>query len=134
MMNDKIRELSKKYDIPESAVDESIVPLLLAMERNTEVCRELTQRVQASVHTHQHYYADTPPLTAFLVRWGRGVWVFVLTVFTALFFYILSENRKKLERLESVIQYRDSTDTYFIDRRFYKVVNTPERKGIEFTP
>ncbi len=133
-MNDKISELSKKYDIPESAVDESIVPLLLAMDRNTEACRELTQRVKASVHTHQHYYADTPPLTAFLIRWGWGVWVFTLLVFSALFFYILSENRKKLERLESVIQYRDSTDTYFIDRRFYKVINTRERKGIEFTP
>lgn len=132
MEKDKVY-FAKKFGVAERDIAPEFLPLLQAFEAVNEQNQSLTEKLKGSLVTHQHRYENTPPLTALLVRWGWGVWVFSITVFLAFFFYILSENRKKLERLESVIQYSDSTNTYFIDRRFYKTVNSKEKKGIEFT-
>ena len=132
MEKDKVY-FAKKFGVAERDIAPEFLPLLQAFDAVNEQNQSLTEKLKGSLVTHQHQYENTPPLTALLVRWGWGVWVFSITVFLAFFFYILSENRKKLERLESVIQHSDSTNTYFIDQRFYKTVNSKEKKGIEFT-
>lgn len=132
MEKDKVY-FAKKFGVAERDIAPEFLPLLQAFEAVNEQNQSLTEKLKGSLVTHQHRYENTPPLTALLVRWGWGVWVFSITVFLAFFFYILSENRKKMDSLESVIQYSDSTNTYFIDRRFYKTVNSKEKKGIEFT-
>lgn len=133
MEKDKVY-FAKKFGVAERDIAPEFLPLLQAFDAVNDQNLSLTEKLNGSLVTHQHLYENTTPLVALMIRWGWGVWVFAITVFLASFLYILSENRKKLERLESVIQYRDSTDSYFIDRRYYKVINTPERKGIEFTP
>lgn len=132
MEKDKVY-FAKKFGVAERDIAPEFLPLLQAFDAVNEQNQSLTEKLKGSLVTHQHRYENTPPLTALLVRWGWGVWVFSITVFLAFFFYILSENRKKMDSLESVIQYSDSTNTYFIDRRFYKTVNSKEKKGIEFT-
>lgn len=132
MEKDKVY-FAKKFGVAERDIAPEFLPLLQAFDAVNEQNQSLTEKLKGSLVTHQHQYENTPPLTALLVRWGWGVWVFSIAVFLAFFFYILSENRKKMERLESVIQYSDSTNTYFIDQRFYKTVNSKEKKGIEFT-
>ena len=132
MEKDKVY-FAKKFGVAERDIAPEFLPLLKAFDSVNEQNQSLSEKLKGSLTTHQHRSENTSPLTALLVRWGWGVWVFAIIIFLAFFFYILSENRKKLERLESVIQYSDSTHTYFIDRRFYKTVNSKEKKGIEFT-
>lgn len=134
MYNDKIYQLAKKYDIPESAVDESIIPLLIAMDKIVDSTNALTEKVKGSIHTHQHYYDKGKPLDIFFARWGWGVWAFLGLVILSFLLMFFSENRQKLEKLESIMQYNDSTQTYFIDSRFYKVVNRENQKGIFLKP
>ncbi|MDF7821846.1 hypothetical protein P1X15_29795 [Runella sp. MFBS21] len=134
MYNQKIHEFAKKYDIPESAFDESIIPLLVAMDKVIDSTNGLTEKVKGSIHNHQHFYDKGKPLDIFFARWGWGVWVFIGMLIIAFLLMYFSENRRKLEKLESVMQYNDSTRTYFIDSKFYKVVNRNNKKGVLINP
>ncbi|WP_028523254.1 hypothetical protein [Runella limosa] len=134
MYSQKIHELSKKYDIPESKIDESIIPLLITLDSVVSSTNSLTEKIKGSITTHQHYYDKGKPLDIFFARWGWGVWCFLGMLIVAFLLMFFSENRRKLEKLESVIQYNDSTQTYFIDSKFYKVVNRGNQKGVLINP
>lgn len=133
MIKDKVY-FAQKYGVPERDIVPEFLPIYIAFDHLQDQQNRVVDKIKGSVHTHQHYYDKGKPLDIFLARWGWGVWAFIGMLIVAFLLMFYSENRRKLEKLESVMRYNDSTQTYFIDSQFYKVINKDGQKGVVLNP
>ncbi|AEI52113.1 hypothetical protein [Runella slithyformis] len=133
MQKDKVY-FARKFGVAEKDIVPEFLPVLIVSDQLAESTQALIEKVNGSITTHQHFYDKASPWAVFMNRWGWGAWAFLGLVIFSFLLMFFSTNRQKLAQLESVMIYNDSTKTYFIDRRFYKVVNTKSKKGIELIP
>lgn len=131
MEKDKVY-FARKYGLAERDIAPEFLPLLIAFDDVNEQNRELADKIRGGMvtNTHEHYYEGMTPLSALLLRWGWVPPLFFLLITGACLAYLFSSDRTQLQRLESVVQYNDSTSTYRISAGKYKLVKEAGFKGI----
>jgi hypothetical protein len=128
--------LSKKLDIAAEDLDESIIPILISVDKisvgltqlSIEIERKLLIIEQNSNKLIPSIYCDKPK-TALLVGIGKfGSISLAVSIFLSVFWsglVLLKTQEKKHERFENlsmVIKYKTKTGGYFVERKNYKVL------------
>lgn len=114
-------ELSQKYGISESSIDESIVPILLALDENTKANKDFSDKIKGSIQSI--HYND--PKTAFwgnLAKYGIPSLIVGISISViGLIWYTLNnkENNEVVNPLNTIIEIRG--EDIFIDKKHYRV-------------
>jgi hypothetical protein len=89
---------AQRFGLPESAIDESILPILLALDENTEVSKKLTEKVKGSIVSEQHYYYN--PISAWFGMSAKFFFPSVTACVLGLVIYWGIENQNKSKEIQ----------------------------------
>jgi hypothetical protein len=145
--------IAQHYKISESDVDDSLLPIFWSLIKNENAISEkmeenkksvetvlaeysknneqLIQKIKGTITTHN--YVGASWRTAFMVRWGWGIWVIILLILSPGFVWVYNEyldKGMKYKALEKIIIYDPTTKQYYIDSKDYWVQNNKNLKGI----
>lgn len=116
-------ELSQKYGISENSIDESIIPILLALDENTKANNALTSKIKGSIKTVS-YNNSKVAFIGNLSIYAIPVLVACISLIIVWWGWIYQQTHnikyQNLERLENIIQVKN--DKYFIPNDKYKVI------------
>jgi hypothetical protein len=86
---------AQRFKLPESAIDESILPILLALDENTEVCKKLTEKIKGSIVNQQNYYYN--PLSAWFGMSAKFFFPSVTVSILGILLYLSIENKNEIQ-------------------------------------
>jgi hypothetical protein len=136
-------KLSLKYDIAANDLDESIVPIMIGISKISDdltkslVSYELQMKNIEKLMNQKvsQIYCDKPK-TALLIGIGKyGSISLSLSIFLSVFWIglvMLKTTGRKyehLEKLSKIVKYDDKSESYFISKADFRVIN----KGIILT-
>lgn len=145
--------IAQHFNISESDIDDSLIPFFLSLiktenfiskkiEENkksvetvlaeySKTNEQLSQRIKGSITTHN--YTGTHWLTAFMIRWGWGIWVMIVLMLLPILGLVYNEylgKGAKYKALENIIQHDPNSKLFYIDSKDYHVQNDKNFKGI----
>lgn len=148
-------QIAQHYGISEADVDDSLLPFFMSLiktensiakkiednkkviettlTKHSQTNEQLTEKIKGSITTTTHNYLGASWRTAFMVRWGWGIWVLVLIMLAPLFWLVYNEylaKGAKYKALENIIQYDKKADLFYIDAKNYHVQNDKYFKGV----
>lgn len=116
-------ELSQKYGISENTIDESIIPILLALDENTKANTALTSKIKGSIKT-VNYNNSKVAFIGNLSIYAIPVLIVCISLIIVWWGWTYQQTHtikyQNLERLENIIQVKN--DEYFIPKEKYKVI------------
>lgn len=121
---DKIKfEFAKKFNLSENSIDESIIPILLALDENTKANNALNSKIKGSIKT-VNYNNSKVAFIGNLSIYTIPVLIVCISLIIVWWGWIYQQTHtikyQNLERLENIIQVKN--DEYFIPKEKYKVI------------
>lgn len=128
----------QKYNLPESSIDDSLLPLFVSNEfleetikkqlsENTEISQLLTEKMKGSIKTI-HYENPKVAFIGNLSVYAVPLLIFCITILIIWWGLVYKQTHiakyENLERLSKIVIIQDSV--YFIPREKYKI----SKKGI----
>jgi hypothetical protein len=132
MLIDRLDEIENiVFTHSKEKIDDYSKSILLAhLVENQKNVHDLKVHMSSNIVKH-NYDGSLSPFSAFMLRWGWGIWVVLFFVAIVWCYPIYSTNERELDKLRKVIKYDADKKQYFISKDNYTVLDKDDdRKGI----
>ncbi|MEO6282406.1 MAG: hypothetical protein ABIO93_03395 [Dyadobacter sp.] len=144
-LKQELHRLAGKFNLPESDIDQELVPLMLVLEQAATKVDQAATKINDSVKpivTNHHYNHGTSAWTVFAAAAGKNIAPLVAIIVVALLSWygihkfltdpeLIEQAELKDQKASYVLQHftHDDQGNFYLEKNHYKVL--PDKKGIK---